>query len=438
MSFMGYLLQSRRDNLKALVLFACLAVFYFVMDFPFETFMKDNAEELVKLSPFYGAPFTLNLFNFDPSMYYGFDNINIIHPLINFMAGSLNYIAGHWGGNLFFLVLQSILNALSAVLIYYYLRNSDADNKLALLFAVFFGISSYQLFTAMIPDSYPYVQFLLILSVLYFQYTRESSSATIRKGPYATLAFLNFALTSTNLVPLTASMLINGIKRREKRTFRAFYGVVIIALVLVIVFTALQWIVFDGRSWATSWKDSLQNGGFNYVAPFMFSHHWQVFYMLGISPVLTPDLTMVDTGMVALVTDLARPYPFYVHIVGIGLLVLALLGFIRGFFTREAWVLSSFIIFALLLHVAVGFGLATFKYDMYLYAGHFLFAIFLLAARFISQLHRGILKTALLSLVLLFTLTTLGNNIVKHYEALQYTKQSYTELKESSAAQPES
>ncbi|MFD0712516.1 DUF6080 domain-containing protein [Paenibacillus sp. GCM10027626] len=430
MSFLGYVLQSRHDNKKALVLFIVLAAFYIVMDFPYLTYMKDNAEQLAAHNPFYGAPFSLNLFNFDPSMYYGYNNISIIHPLINFLAGSLNYIAGHWGGNLFFLVLQSAINALSSVLIYYYLRGSEAGNWLAMLFAVFFGISSYNLFTAMIPDSYPYVQFMLIWSVLYFQYTRESSQPTIRTGSYASLAFVNFALTSTNIVPLTGAMLFNGITRRDKRTYRAFGAVVIWALVLVIVFTGLQWLVFDGSSWATNWSNTLDAGGFSYVAPFSFSHHWQAFYMLGVSPVLTPDVTMIDTGIVAVVTDLAQSYPFYVHIIGIGVLLLALLGFIQGFRTREAWVLASFIIFGLLLHIVVGFGLAAFKYDMYLYAGHFLFAIFLLAARFINQMYPGIAKTALLGIILLFTLVTLGNNIMKHSEALDHIKQSYAELKQ--------
>lgn len=437
MKFLGYLLRNRKDNYKALALFVALTAFYIAMDLPFLAFIKENAAVLAEHNPFYGAPFMLNLFNFDPSMYYGYYNISIIHPLMNFLAGSLAYIASHWGGNLFFLVLQSAVNALGAVLIYYYLRNSEAGNVLAIGFAAFFGISSYNLFTAMIPDSYPYVQWMLIWSVLYFQYSRESSAPTIRTGPYASLAFVNFAMTSTNIVPLTGAMLFNGIARRDKRTFKAFGSVVAVALLLVVVFTALQWLVFDGRSWVASWTSTLASGGLSYVAPFSFVNHWQAFYMLGVSPVLTPDVAMIDPGIVAVATDLARPYPFYVHMIGAALLILALLGFIRGIKTREAWVLASFILFALLLHVVVGFGLRAFKYDMYLYAGHFLFAIFLLGATFVNRLKGGIAKTALLGLILLFALATLGNNIVKHGEALHHIKQAYTELQQESAAQPE-
>ena len=121
-------------------------------------------------SPFYGAPFTLNLFNFDPSMEYGPENISIIHPFINFLTSPLVTMIG--GVNLPYLLIQSILNAFSAALVYYIIRRSGAGWTLSLVTAAFFGISSYSLFTTLIPDSYAYAQFMIILSAAYLHYCR--------------------------------------------------------------------------------------------------------------------------------------------------------------------------------------------------------------------------------------------------------------------------
>ncbi|WP_322395878.1 hypothetical protein, partial [Clostridium perfringens] len=131
---------------------------YVFMNLPFVAYIKDHAAELMPHSPFYGAPFTLNLFNFDPSMEYGPENISIIHPFINFLTSPLTTMIG--SSNLPYLLIQSVLNAFSAALVYYIVRRSGANWLLSLVTAAFFGISSYSLFTAFIPDSYAYAQFM--------------------------------------------------------------------------------------------------------------------------------------------------------------------------------------------------------------------------------------------------------------------------------------
>lgn len=90
-------------------------------------------------------------------------------------------------------------------------------------------------------------------------------------------------------------------------------------------------------SWLSNVFGGLSNGALGYVTPFSFAHHAKAFYMLVVSPVLTPDVALIDPGIVAFATDLSKPYPFYVHIVGIGLFLLAVLGFIKGIKTRETW-----------------------------------------------------------------------------------------------------
>lgn len=430
MGFWSYILQNRNDNKKALSLFIGFFIFFLLMNYPFISYMKENAADLAVHSPFYGAPFMLNLFNFDPSMYYGFSNTSVIHPFINFMTGSFTFISKYLYENLFFLVVQSMINALSVVMIYYYLRKSDTNNIIPLLFASFFGVSSYSIFTAFIPDSYPYVQFFIIFSVLYLQYSRAVMKTALL--PTASIALLNFGLTSTNIAPFIGSLFVNMFDRRDKKSFKKFVVIIVTFMLMVTGITLVQFLIFKGNSWINNWLQSLSNGGFSYTGDFVFSQHWKAIYMLVISPILTPDITMLDQGIVAMVTDLTRPYPIYVHIIGFGMILLAIVGFIKGIKSKESWILVSYILWAIVLHIIVGFGLAVFKYDLYLYAGHFIFAFFLLAARFLIQIKHSLLKNILVGVVILFAITTLTNNIIKHAEALHTTEQSYIELMESS------
>lgn len=426
MRFWSYILQNKNDNKKALWLFLSFFVFYLIINYPFISYMKHNAANLAAHSPFYGAPFMLNLFNFDPSMYYGFSNTSVIHPFINFMTGSFTYISKYLFDNMFFLVIQSCINALSVVMIYYYLRRNDTNNIIPVLFAIFFGISSYSIFTAFIPDSYPYAQFVIIFSVLYLQYARKAERTAIL--PNAALALINFGVTSTNMVPFFGSLFLNMFDRRNKKTLRLFLKIVNSFLLMVIGVTLIQFLLFKGNLWINNWIQSLSSGGFSYTGDFIFSEHWKAIYMLVISPILTPDITMLDPGIVAIVTDLTSQYPFYVSIVGFGIILLAIAGFVKGIKSKEAWILVSYILFAIVLHIIVGFGLAVFKYDMYLYAGHFIFTFFLLGGRFLMQVNHSGFKKVLVGIVIVFTVITLTNNIVKHNEALHTIEQSYIEL----------
>lgn len=422
MTFFSYLFRHKKDNYTLIGLSIGLALWYIFMNLPFVTYIKNHAAELMPHSPFYGAPFTLNLFNFDPSMEYGPENISMIHPFINFLTRPLVMMSG--GSNLPYLLIQSVLNALSAALVYTIIRRSGAGWSLSLVSAAFFGISSYTLFTALIPDSYAYAQFVIILSAAYLHYCRIEKRYSII--PNALLALVNFGITSTNVATFTSALFVSQFDRRQKRTtFKRFIIIMLVFLGMVMLVTLLQHWLFSGMSWIVNIFSSVQNGALSYVSPYSFKHHSQVFYMLFVSPVLSPELAMIDPGIAAFVTNLAKPYPIHVHIVGIGMLILATLSFIQGIRSRDTWAFGIYILFAILLHIVVGFGLATYAYDLYLYAGHYLFAIFVLAAKLIAGMKQLRIQQAFTGMMTLFLLITLVNNMMLHGQILDYIQVTY-------------
>ncbi|AKG36295.1 DUF6080 domain-containing protein [Paenibacillus durus] len=427
MSFYSYYFRNKKDNRIAAALWLVFFVGYILVNMPYVQYIKENADMLGAVSPFYSAPFTLNLFNFDPSMEYGSSAASVIHPLYNFLTAPFTDLSAHWLGNSLFLLLQSAINAFTAVLIFFILRKSGANLWISILFSVFFGVSSYSLFSAFIPDSYPYAQLVIVLSAAYLQKGRDLASFPVLTGAFLTL--INFGITATNLITFTGALFISMFNPGHmKKTLTRFALIMAGSLLLLIAFTGLQYVVFSGKTWISDLAGGMSNGALRYVAPFSFAQNSGVFHMLAVNPVLTPNITLIDPGIVAFGTDVNKPYPLYVHAAGLGLIALAVLGWIRGIRTREAWSLAVYILFAFWLHIIRGFGLATYKYDLYLYAGHFLFAFFLLAAGFVRDAVNRTLQTILIVLVSLLVLTTLVNNIVKHLSALDYIQSAYTEV----------
>ncbi|OMF13393.1 hypothetical protein BK131_15910 [Paenibacillus amylolyticus] len=432
MKFLDYLFYNRRVNGTAFFLFAGFALFYGLMNGSYVLYIENNADMLGKYSPFNTTLFPINLFNFDPSMYYGDNSSSVIHPLISFLAVTLAAVAKLLGGNWFFLVVQSLVNAGSVVLAFLFLsQKEDKPTITPLLFALLFGFSSYLMYAALIPDSYPYVQFVIMLSVVYMQYTRERQD--VRYVPNALLASINFGLTSTNIVPFAAATFFNMHAWRNKAKLKKYIGIMALAVLIIAVVTGIQYVAFGGRSWVSNWLLGIQNGGTSYATPFQFAVHWKALIMLTINPMLTPKMHLLDPGMAAFVTDLSRSNPIYVQITGIFILLLALVGFIKGIREREVWTLMPYILFAFLLHVVVGFGLAVFQYDMYLYAGHYLFAFFLLGGGFVISLRPGLGKKVIIGLIMLCIIVMASNNIYRHVETLTTIKQSYNQLEQERA-----
>lgn len=427
MTFNSYFFRDKKDNYIALFLWFIFCLFYICLNMPYVQYIKDNADVLSVYSPFYGAPFSLNLFNFDPSMEYGNATGTIIHPFYNFLSGPMTYLSSQSLGNMLFLLLQSAINALTTIFVFFMLRRSGSDRVVSLLFSAFFGVSSYSIFTSFIPDSYPYAQFVIVLSAAYLQKCRAEESFPMI--PNASFTLLNFGITSTNVVTFAGALFLSLFNRiHKKRTFRRFMSIMISALLMIIGFTAVQYLLFSGKTWVSNVFSGLSNGALGYVTSFSFAHHAKAFYMLIISPILTPDIALIDPGLSAFATDLSKPYPVYVSVVGIGLILMSVLGFIKGIKSRETWSISTYILFALLLHIVVGFGLSAYAYDLYLYAGHYLFAFFILAASFVSGIRNTTMKRILIGIVAIFLLVTLANNIVKHISSLDYIQSSYTNV----------
>lgn len=423
-----YLLQDRTDNKNALGLFILFVLIYIAINTPYLLFLDRHADLVAAHNPFYGVKFGLNLFNFDPSMYYGYDNVSVIHPYKNIIAGPLGTVANNGPGNVLFLIIQSILNAGGTALLYQTLRRGGNGRGLAFLIAFLYGISSYSLFTSLIPDSYPYAQFGLVVSVFCLQYYRDSNQSPI--WPLAILGIVNFGITATNLIPFATALIIQQVGRRVRDTVRTLLLILGAFILLAMILLLIQLILPGGVTWISSLWSGLVNGGFRYTAPFSLTHHWKAIYMLGISPLLTPDVTLIDKGVAAIATDLSQSYPVYVSVVGFIFLISALLGWVRGIRVRESWIPGLFIGFAICLHFVVGYGLATFNYDLYLYAGHFWFAFFLLVSTLIRSIHNNRLYKASVGLLLVVVLVTATHNLIQHSQVLKAVEQGYVSLLE--------
>ncbi|MEK5024294.1 hypothetical protein [Paenibacillus sp. FSL M7-1046] len=423
-----YLLQDRTDNKTALGLFIFFVVLYIAINTPFLLLMDRQASLIAAHNPFYGVKFGLNLFNFDPSMYYGYDNVSVIHPYKNIIAGPLGALANNGPGNSLFLIVQSVLNAGGTALLYYISRRQGTGRGPSALIASLFGISSYSLFTSFIPDSYPYAQFGLVISVFCLQYYRDSKQSPIL--PVAILGIVNFGITATNLIPYAGALVVQQMGRRVRDAVRTLLLVLCSFILLAILLLLIQLLLPGGVTWVSHWQDGLKNGGFSYIAPFSFSHHWKSIYMLGISPLLTPDVTLVHKGVAAIATDLSQSYPIYVSVIGFLFLTSALAGWILGIRKREGWIPIMFIGFAFCLHVIVGYGLATFNYDLYLYAGHFWFAFFLLISVSVRSISNTKLYKAIVGLLVVVVLVTAGHNLLHHARVLKAVEQGYVTLSE--------
>lgn len=425
MIFTKWLRLSRHDSLMALGLLLFFYLYYVMLNLPFERFMTDNKALLDAHNPFYGAPFQLNLFNFDPSMYYA-PQASILHPLINYVSVPLKFLATSPLGNMVFLLLQALMNALGAVIIFVYLRKSGAGRRLSLSVAVMYGACSYSIFTALIPDSYPYAVFILLLTVLYGQYCRVEKVLPVL--PVSILLCANFGITVTNVITAAIFLIVGSLGMGNmKNWLQQWLKIAVLSLGLVILLTTLQYGLFGGNSWVHNWRQMLQAGGYDYTTSFSLKHHWKVLYSMIEAPVVTPNLSMINEGTMAFVTNLADPFPLYGHILGIMVALLALLGCICGWRSREALMLAVFPLFAVGLHIVKGFGLSAFTYDMYLYAGHYLFALFLLGAGFIHRL-RGGWRGAGTWIIMIGAAALVVINLWGHIHALHTVQQVFRTL----------
>lgn len=418
MQFLEYLFGDKKDTRIALLLFIAFSIYYVLSNYEIVHFI--STVEIAN-GPFTRTPFRINIFNFDPSIY-GAPGASVIHPLYNFLSTPLSYAARHTAPNYFMLLLQAVLNSMAVCMAYFYVRRSNGTNRIAVLVAFLFGASSYLTFTAFIPDSYPYVIFSIMLSLLYFQYSRLADQH--RVAPTALLALINFGITSSNIVPFFGALVVNESKPPYRSLFRRLAQVVLVFGVFVITASLLQRLLFGSNSWILNWA-TLQSGGTRYVGDFSFSQHGKALYFyLVASPIVTPLLTLLDGDLMAIVTDTVRR-SFVYEAAPLIIFFTAILGFARNFKQREVWVLLMYPLFAFVLHIIVGFGLSVYQYDMYLYAGHYLFSFFLLIGHFLISVKNVRLKEILTSLLFALAVVILIENILKHAEFLKLLQLLY-------------
>lgn len=425
MRFFQYVLEGKRQRYVAAILFVIFTILYFCINLPYVLFMNEQEGLLQQYSPFYGVPFTLNIFNFDPSLYYSFNPPTIIHPFLNFISSPLAHLSQFMSNHYFFLTVQSMLNAASCALFYIYLSKQKVALNYALIFSVLFGASSYLLYTSLIPDSYVYAQFLLITSVLYLQYCRHEDTYPVIILGF--LGFLNFGISATNMIPFFIAVLISLYKKGDFRNnILAVIKIGVAFLLSTAVFTVVQYFLF-GETFLGR-LDTLNSGGFSYVAPFSWVYHWKAVIMLFVSPIITPAISLIDQGIVAFATDISVPYSAFTYIAGAAVLILGLLAIYYCRRSKNTWVLLSFILFAILLHLVIGYGIGAFKYDLYLYAGHFLFAQLLLTAQLSNEIKSRKVHHIYMTVIAVVLVITVINNVILHTVNLDSISDAYLHM----------
>ena len=112
---------------------------------------------------------------------------------------------------------------------------------------------------------------MIILSAAYLHYCRLTNRYAVM--PNASLALINFGITSTNVATFAGALLISLFNRRWKDAFKRFILIMLAFLGMVIIVTLLQHLLFSGKSWIANVFSSVQNGALSYVSPFSFEHH---------------------------------------------------------------------------------------------------------------------------------------------------------------------
>lgn len=370
MDFIKYLFDTKKNIVISAILSVFFAIFYVLIHLPFTSLLK-NWEEIDK-GPFQHVPFRFNLFNFDPSMYYGNMGNSLIHPFLNFLSKPLGWLTTLGEENLIFLILQSLIMGASVSLIFIYGIKNKMTTLSSLLISLIFGFSTYSLMLAVIPDSYIYAQLFIIVSILYLQYVDENNITKI--GGTSTLAAINFGITITNAIPYALSVAIMESKQHIKIFLQKMFKIAGFSLGIIVVLTLFDYLYFSGNSWVSNWATSLEKGGTSYATSFIWETHKHVLNSLLIAPFFFPILETMD---LAIVTHNINPFSEFVKWSGISFLILSFIGLILNLKNKKVLILVTYIVFSLTLHLLVGFGLVAHNYDMFLYAGHFFFAIVL-------------------------------------------------------------
>lgn len=425
---MKEIFESKLEKRIAAFLFFFFCILYFLINIKFMNYLSNSYEELKNFSPFSGySYFLLNIFNFDPTMYS--HGVSPIHPFKNFMTKGLEFIFTIFnidsilGKNIVILFIQTIINALNVVLIFLIYRCLKVNLITSTILSVLFGVAAYSIVTVLIPDSYTYAQFIIILS-LYFLLKSPTIKNKIVK---VILAIINFGITSTNLIPYIFGL---GIKiwdnaRIKSSILRILKYIVVIGMGCIGV-SVVQYLLFD-TYWFGNISSNMEKGAFSYTENFALDKHWYSFYLLFINPIIMPDIELIDYYLMAFVSkwNLVGNLAFYILPL-ISVLIFCF-GCFKNFKKKELWILLGYIGFAILLHLKVGFGLATIKYDLFLYAGHYLAPLLILLGLFTTNVKHFYMKYINIFFIAVVLMISV-NNITKYNNFYDYMTMSFDKV----------
>lgn len=427
MGILRYLFERNIEKKISIFLFIGFFVFYFALNLKYVMYLSSSYVDMLKFSPFADYSFfLLNLFNFDPSMYN--TSVSPIHPFKNFLTSILNFIwnvfdiQNPFERNFFFLIVQSILNALNVVFLFLILKLLKIKTTISTLISMIFGVSTYSIVTSFIPDSYAYVQFIIIIS-LYLLLKTDN------KILYIVLGILNFAITSTNVIPFLCAVFIKDIfKHSFKKAVIEMMKYIICLIVICLIITLIQFLIY-GYSWWDNFLLSIDKGGVSYTELFSFEKHWYSFYLLFINPIIMSNVELVDYNLMAFVSawDFSNHYIF--KIIPLFFIVTFLWLFQKLYKEKEIWIVTSYIVFSVILHLVVGFGLAAISYDLFLYAGHYISVIFIGVGLFFRSI--AVKKIYLYLLIIIFLIVT-SNNICKYLDLYNNITTTFEELESNS------
>lgn len=418
-SFKNYLFtKDYSKNILKILLFFTL--FYILCNVQFINLIVFNE---LKPGPFDYSPININIFNMDPSQMGGLPGTNFLHPLFTFIT--LLFLPIKLNNYLLFLVLgiEALIGSLSVVLVYIYLSNLNISKKFVYVLTAFFGFFSYGLASTLIPDSYVIAQFIILLSLVYIQYSINEDKFSILG--FGILGTLNFGVTITNIIPFAFNTILAGVKKDLKSRIIQIFKAICVGLGIIIILTSIQFAITK-TTWFKNGKASVEYQSSAYAVPYKPGMVPSVVDGFVASPIMTGPLTFKE-DLMAVVTDLSTKFPIQ-HKVIIGIvLLLCIASIILNIKKKDTWFLLSIIGFAIFLHLLVGFGLGTYYYDVYLYAGNYICTIPLLIGLLCTKLKEKnpTINKVLFSVLCVITVVILLNNLYMHTKMYELIKLNY-------------
>lgn len=144
-----------------------------------------------------------------------------------------------------------------------------------------------------------------------------------------------------------------------------------------------------------------------------------------ISPILLPKVKVIDFTRMAIVTDLTQNLNLISIMVSLILCILIVYSIFKNFKLSIMKCLLTYIIWNIVLHIVIGFGLHDYMYDMYLYAGHYISVIFMIIGLSFSNIKSSLFKTIMSLIQIVIIVFIAYNNIPGIFNLLDFLIKIY-------------